>query len=63
MDAEWWRMSQSFGDGGSLLQCGPYFIVPFYVGESEVSIGSRAGVASVTLVPDDGVHISSQNSV
>ena len=28
-----------------------------------MSIGSRAGVASVTLVPDDGVHISSQNSV
>ena len=58
MDAEWWRMSQSFGDGGSLLQCGPYFVV-----ESEVSIGSRAGVASVTLVPDGGVHISSQNSI
>ena len=58
MDAEWWRMSQSFGGGGSLLLCGPYFVV-----ESELRIGSREGVVSVTLVPHGGVHISSQISV
>ena len=34
-----------------------------YVGESEVSAGSRAGVAHVTLVPEGDIHISAQNNV
>ena len=34
-----------------------------YVGESEVSTGSRASAAHVTLVPEGDIHISTQNSV
>ena len=30
------------------------------VGESEVSTGSREGVAHVTLVPEGDIHVSSQ---
>ena len=59
----WWRKSQSFGEGGSLLQRGPHSVVPSYVGESVVSTGSRASVVHVTLVPEGDIHISTQDSV
>ena len=33
-----------------------------YVGESEVSTGSRASAAHVTLVPEGDIHITAQNN-
>ena len=57
----WWRRSQFFGEGGSLIQSGPDSIVFLHMGESKVCTGSKASTANVTLVPEGDIHITAQN--
>ena len=57
----WWRRSQSFGEGCSLIHSGPNSVDFLHMGESKVCTGSKARTANVTLFPEGDIHLSTQN--